>query len=140
MEFTGRESHHLQIQWSKNGRTLEDGDPRVRNSLDEVLASGSTVLSLSPARRSDSGVYHVVISSQVGVVEGEPPAFTSQAEASFQIDVTGKGMVNDVVWCCGDMAGCTDSVVSSGKNHKMIRWASHGLRFGEVSCTLEPVD
>ncbi len=86
VNFTGRQSHDLTVRWSKDGQPVEDG---VHNSFDDALAIGRTVLSLPQARRSDAGVYHVIISSQVGE-EGEPPAFSSQQQASFQINITGK--------------------------------------------------
>ena len=89
VEFTGREAHDFSIRWTKDGQALEDSDPRVHNSFNAALSRGRTDLNLPLALRSDAGVYHVIISSQVGA-EGEPPAFSSQQQVSFQMDVTGK--------------------------------------------------
>lgn len=91
VDFTGRQSHNFEVRWSKDGEAFQDGDDRIHNSFDSSLSRGSTNLRFPMARRTDAGLYHVIISSQVGA-EGETPAFSSQQEVSFQLDVTGKGV------------------------------------------------
>lgn len=86
VEFRGRQTHDLTIAWFHDGVPIPFTDTRIHDSFDSSLASGRTELRLPLARRSDVGLYRVVISSEVGV----PPVFSSQQEVTFQIDVTGK--------------------------------------------------
>lgn len=85
VDFSGR---NLTITWFHNSLALTPDDSRIRNTLDTALASGRTEFRLPQALRSDAGLYRVVLHSQVGL-EGQQPIFSSQQEATFQIDVTG---------------------------------------------------
>lgn len=88
VDFKGRKSHDLMITWYHSGLALSD-DSRIYNTFDTDLGTGRSEFRLPLARRTDAGLYRVLISSVVGG-DQEPPTFSSQGEATFQVDIAGK--------------------------------------------------
>lgn len=88
VDFRGRQHHGLNITWLHNGSALSSTDPRSINNT-FTSGTGRTELSIPTAMRAYAGLYRVLITSQVGA-EGQAPVYSSQDEASFQLDVTGK--------------------------------------------------
>lgn len=88
VKFRGRDLHGLMITWMHNGIDIAT-DPRIHNTFNSEAGTGRTELRLAQARRSDAGMYHVRISNQVGPEQGTP-TFTSQDEATLQLNITGR--------------------------------------------------
>ena len=90
VNFSGRMEQGIMVTWYKDGSPLS---PELQNNIvtayDQVELTGSTALELPAIRRRDSGVYMVVLESQLG---SEVLARDLRyQEISFQVDVTGKG-------------------------------------------------
>lgn len=87
VDFIGRETHNLTISWFHNSLALAATDPRIINTFDAALGRGRTELRFPETRRSDIGLYRVVLHSQLGTGTEQ---FSSQQEVTFQIDITGR--------------------------------------------------
>ena len=105
VDFVGREAHALVITWYHNAQQISYTDSRIVNTFESASAEGRTEFRLPEARRTDAGLYRVVITSAVGL-PGQPLVFSSQQETTFQIDVTGE--YTYVVSLCrsSQLAGC----------------------------------
>ena len=77
------------VTWYKGGSPLS---LRLQNSVvttyDDFRLTGRTSLNVSSVQRTDSGVYRVVLESQLGA--GVLPQEVLYKEISFQMDVIGR--------------------------------------------------
>ena len=77
------------VTWYKNGSPLS---PRLQSSVvttyDDLRLTGRTSLNVTSIQRRDSGVYRVVLESQLGA--GVLPRDVLYEEISFQVDVNGR--------------------------------------------------
>ena len=89
VDFRGRQSHDLTITWHHAGVALSTDDSRIYNTFNTDLGTGRSEFRLPLASRTDAGLYRVLISSVVGG-DQDPPTFSSQDEATFQVDIAGK--------------------------------------------------
>ena len=89
VSFTGRESQGLDVSWFKNGVQLSDSDDySITTAFSEELRRGNTSIHFPQMRRSDGGVYRVLVSTDFGEkVIGQD---SRRDDQSFQVDVIGK--------------------------------------------------
>jgi hypothetical protein len=86
VSFTGRESQGLDVSWFKNGVQLSDSDDySITTAFSEELRRGNTSIHFPQMRRSDGGVYRVLVSTDFGEkVIGQD---SRRDDQSFQVDV-----------------------------------------------------
>ena len=89
ISFTGRESQGLDVSWFKNGVELFDADDySIITAFSEELQRGNTSIHFPQMRRSDGGVYRVLVITDFG--EKAIDQDSRRDEQSFQVDVIGK--------------------------------------------------
>lgn len=86
IDFSGRQAQNMTIDWYKDGVPIDSS--QVVTTYSPSQLSGTTELQFSNVRRSDRGVYRVVIRSEVG--SGVFPREQTEEEISFQLDVQSK--------------------------------------------------
>lgn len=99
VEFVAHLSHNnLSVRWFKNEVALQDNDTRIHTTFHNILNRVmNTRLMLPSISDNDTGIYTVIISSQVGLTKGGTLVFTSRQEVSFQIN--GKLYRNALALC-----------------------------------------
>ena len=95
MAFTGRESQGLEISWFQNGIEFFDtAEHRITSVFSEETRTGNTSIHFPLIKRSNDGVYRVLVSTEFGeeVIESGP----RRADQSFQVEVVGETTDNRV--------------------------------------------
>ena len=92
VNFMAHLKHNVRVRWFKNNVALPGTDSRIVTSFVYVLGEGmSTSLSLPSVGISDAGIYTVVISTELSLMQGGSPVFSSSGDASFQVNIITPG-------------------------------------------------
>ena len=87
--FTGRQSQNIAVWWYRNGVELHNTQQQqISTAFSEEDMTGNTTIYFPEMRRSHSGVYRVVVSTDFA--EGEIERELRRQDVSFQVDVRGQ--------------------------------------------------